>query len=554
MPTRGSSHLETRSRQLAATLPSTLPSLTRWRLRPDLFSEEVLGVKLWPAQVKVALRVASKLNRGDGGRIKVGTGHAVGKSRLAALLVIWLLVCWEHVTVITTAPTWRQVEGILWREIHSVIEAAPYELGGDLLKLRYTFGPDRFAFGQAVADPVKFQGWHNQLLVAIVDEAAGVPAGIFDAIEGTTTGDRDLILELGNPTDASSRFCDGLEKLVDRTRRREEAGTLDTKPAAEGYRISSWEAAEWNAKQPEEERIIGLASLAWCEAKRDPIDGWGEKSPAYQARVLGHVAHEDTSSLIALAWCEGAFRRYQEARWECEVSGFTLKDREADEVVIGLDVARHGGDRCAWCVRQDADLVYFETWENIDDDDALVQVAERTRDLCKEWGAQGVVLDATGMGWGVHDQLRRWKIACQAVQFGTKARNQKKFVDRRSELWWHLREWFVEGIGTLPEWDDVLRDVLLPRYKWVGSEGKDRERFALEKKDAMRRRMRRDAQRGEAIRSTDLGDAAALALETVASAQPIGVKRSHQAMANPRRKMHRTDGHHTEGFIGRWAA
>lgn len=484
----------------------------------------------------------------------------MGKSKLAAVLVIWLLVCWERITVITTAPTRRQVAGILWRELHATVDAAPYQLGGELLALSLTFAPKRFAFGQsaALSDPTKFQGYHNDLLVVIADEAAGIPAPVYDAIEGTLTGPADLLVELGNPTDAQSRFCAGLERQIATTQERAAAGQLDTHGQIEAYRISSWEAAEWNAQQPEGERLPGLVSTAWCERKRDPLEGWGERSPAYQARVLGHVAHEDTTSLIALAWVEAAFRRYQEARWECELLECTLRDRQAEEVVIGLDVARHGGDRCAWCVRQDADLVYFESWEYNAADDALVLVAERTRALVAEWGAQGVVLDATGMGWGVHDQLRRWRIACTPVQFGAKAHNPERFVDRRSELWWHLREWFVEGIGTLPESDDVLRDLLLPRYKYVGTEGKDRERFQLEGKEAMRRRVQRRAgpDRTDTVRSTDLGDAAALALATVAVASPATVLRASGQVTVPgsRQRLRASRIQRSDDFIGRWLA
>ena len=43
--------------------------------------------------------------------------NGVGKTYLAADLLLWFLFCFRPSVVLTTAPTWRQVESLLWEEV-----------------------------------------------------------------------------------------------------------------------------------------------------------------------------------------------------------------------------------------------------------------------------------------------------------------------------------------------------------------------------------------------------------------------------------------------------
>ena len=97
-------------------------------------------------------------------------------------------------------------------------------------------------------------------------------------------------------------------------------------------------------------------------------------------------------------------------------------------------------------------------------------------------------------GWRVH-----------AVNFGAapvRSSNEEKFTNRRTEMWWNLREWIRNdaALSTVPpEVQDLLRsDLTAPKYL-QRSDG----RIALESKDKIRERTGR---------SPDHGDALALAL------------------------------------------
>ena len=48
-------------------------------------------------------------------RIAVRSGNGVGKTAIAARVLLWVLRCYPESIVITTAPTTRQVNELLWR-------------------------------------------------------------------------------------------------------------------------------------------------------------------------------------------------------------------------------------------------------------------------------------------------------------------------------------------------------------------------------------------------------------------------------------------------------
>ena len=58
-------------------------------------------------------------------RIAVRSGNGPGKTWTAAKLGLWFFVTRPKSIVVTTAPTWQQVQRILWKEIRANISKAP---------------------------------------------------------------------------------------------------------------------------------------------------------------------------------------------------------------------------------------------------------------------------------------------------------------------------------------------------------------------------------------------------------------------------------------------
>ena len=82
-------------------------------------------------------------------RVAVRSGNGVGKTALAARIMLWALRCFPESIVVTTAPTTRQVRELLWREARSAYHASVVPLGGVFYdgQPRWDLGPLRYAIG-----------------------------------------------------------------------------------------------------------------------------------------------------------------------------------------------------------------------------------------------------------------------------------------------------------------------------------------------------------------------------------------------------------------------
>lgn len=289
--------------------------LHQYRSDPVAFVREVLQATPWDKQARIleALR--------DHSRVTVRSAHGVGKSWVAACAVLWFLYTRDPVTVLTTAPTQRQVREILWREIRRLHAQANRPAGA-----RWPFTPriggrgadgqpvlpgkctanalrvseSAFALGLTTDEADRFQGFHAPHLLVVVDEASGVPEPIFDAIDGVLTSGETRLLLIGNPTNVAGRFYDS-----------------HSRPAWARFAISALESPNVVGVDLDDEKQVraaparypGLVTARWVADRRAD---WGEDSPLYQSRVLAEFPTSSEDSLIPLAWIHQAFRRYRQ--------------------------------------------------------------------------------------------------------------------------------------------------------------------------------------------------------------------------------------------------
>lgn len=140
-----------------------------------------------------------------------------------------------------------------------------------------------------------------------------------------------------------------------------------------------------------------------------------------------------------------------------------------------------------------------------------------------------VFIDA-GQGQGVIDRLRQLGHDVMEVPFGGKPLQEGRFANRRSEMWYGLRQWLKSG-GKLPdEGDDVPRlraELSAPLY-WYDAAG----RMVLEPKDKIKERLGA---------SPDIADALALTF-----AAPVALPEPGQEMFLPEQAR---DAH---GFLFSW--
>lgn len=169
-------------------------------LNPVLCASRVLNSSLWLKQQEILLSLATHR------KTAVKACHASGKTHVAAIATLWWLITHPNGIVVTTAPTWTQVERVLWGEIHTAVNRSSYGFPKPSAT-KLELAPDRYAIGLSTNEGVRFQGFHGDVLV-IIDEAPGVLPEIYEAIAGISAGGDVRILALGNPVIASGPFYD----------------------------------------------------------------------------------------------------------------------------------------------------------------------------------------------------------------------------------------------------------------------------------------------------------------------------------------------------------
>lgn len=204
-------------------------------------------------------------------RVTVRASHGPGKTAVAGALVddfMSLGPC----RIVTTAPTWPQVETLLWAEINQRVRQAKIPWAKKPTKTSWKIRDDWAAYGFSTDQPERFQGHHGRRVLLVVDEASGVDERIFEAGMGFLTGEESYVLYLGNPTRMLGSFYRSHQ--ADSGFHRVHISTFDC-PAFTGEAVS--DELRWS-----------LPSRQWEEWARLE---WGEDSPEYRVRVLGEFAN-----------------------------------------------------------------------------------------------------------------------------------------------------------------------------------------------------------------------------------------------------------------------
>lgn len=175
-------------------------------------------------------------------------------------------------------------------------------------------------------------------------------------------------------------------------------------------------------------------------------------------------------------------------------------------LVFGVDVARFGDDRSVLLVRSNRHVREIHTWRGLD----TMQTAAKVAQIADKWRPDAIFVDGAGVGGGVVDRLKGLNFKCVDVNAGSKATDDRRYLNRRAEMWGTMREWLRDR-GGIPDMPDLVDDLLSPLYKFDAS-----NRIQLEKKEDMKSR---------GLASPDVGDA--LAMTFAAPVAPPELARFH---------------------------
>ena len=430
-------------------------------ISPPFFNEWVLGASFWSKQEEIILSVR------DNRYTTVRACHDVGKTYVAARTALWFLYTHPQSIVVTTAPTMRQVENLLWRELRAAHDGSKQPLGGEPLKTRLDISPDWYAIGASSGDPDKLQGFHaaSGHILIIVDEAAGVNEDAFEAIEGMMTSEHARMLMIGNPTSDAGSFRESHHSWT--YANKIHISVFDTPNFKNNGIRNLKDLREVNLDVVE---IVNpyLVSPRWAFEK---IDTWGEDSPMFQARVLGNFPSQSTNTVIPLNYIELAYE--PEFRKKMKEKGGPL--------YLGVDPARFGNDETVITPRYGGYIPEQEI--------SFKEDTQATAGRVKQYNVPRPVfigIDVDGLGGGVYDKLHDDKIIGIAeIHNGGKALSDDTgltFANLASQLWWRAREKFIAGELAIPKDDKLIMQLSTRRYKFTG------KGLAVESKDDWKKR------------------------------------------------------------------
>lgn len=422
---------------------------------PEWYLREVLGERAWWKQVEI---VRSVLHRR---RTAVAGCVGSSKTRAAAQAIHAFMDAYQPAEVYTTAPTFRQVKKVLWKEIRKIHKKSKLPRGGKLLDTEWKIDDDWFAIGFSPKDPDSVHGAHAVNILIVLDEAQGISQEIIEATENAMAGGNAHLLMLFNPSATSGETYD--------------AQTSKSGAGPHQYnfiRIAADQTPNW---------LFGktvIPGMIEPDQAKEWIRTFGWDSNFVRVKVRALPPKQSADTVIPIEWIEAAMNR------EASRKGLTVQ---------GVDVARFGDDNSVIASMEGRQILPLEVIRRRN----TMVVAGRVKQRQEKTGARTSYIDVIGIGAGVVDRLKEQKVRCVGVNTGGKARDPRKFVNRRSELWFKLRDAMdpdsEEPIG-LPRDLELMAELSSVKYS-VDSQG----RQEVESKKIMKKRLKRSPDRADAV-------------------------------------------------------
>lgn len=414
-----------------------------YQKNPVLFAEEILNFTpdKWQKEALQDLAENSK--------VSIKSGQGVGKTGMEAVALLWFLTCFPYPRVVATAPTRQQLHDVLWSEVAKWQERSP--LLKSILKWTKTYiymiGYEKrwFATTRTATKPENMQGFHEDNMLFIVDEASGVADSIMEAILGTLSGVNNKLLMCGNPTRTAGTFYD--------------SHTRD-RALYKHHTVSSMDSDRTN-----KENIELL------------IKKYGWDSNVVLVRVRGEfpIAEDDVCIPLPLV--------------EKSIQTEYVQKSLPDIISIGCDVARFGDDKTVIGYRVDEKIEFFKKRNGQDtmktaDDIVMLGTLLVKRYRLKKGISDPITIkiDDGGVGGGVVDRLRQlkrnnpeqfWWMEIYPVKFGQKIKH-KYYDDSTTYMLYNVKALLqphddqgqqkpVEII--LPDDDDLVAQLSERKYK-----------------------------------------------------------------------------------------
>ena len=433
-----------------------------YQKNPVLFAKEVCGFEPDDWQRNVLMDMANFT------KVSVRSGHGVGKTSVESVTLLWFLSCFRFPKVIATAPTRQQLNDILWSEVEKWRSRSP--LLREILTWTKTYiymnGYEKrwFAVAKTASEPENMQGFHEENMLIIVDEASGVEDDIMEAILATLSGKNNKLLMCANPTRITGTFYDSHNR---------DRGMYKC------HRVSSLDSSRTNKEN--------IASF---------IRKYGEHSNVVKVRVFGDFPEQEDDAFIPLSLIEQTV--------------INEIDAKITHISLGVDVARYGDDETviATNVGGKIEIPTIRHGQSLMTTvgDIVIMYRKLVEEYPEYTGVITANIDDTGLGGGVTDRLEEVKIEQKLhrleivpVNFGCKPPqdgSEDHYNDIATYMWATVKSEMQNKTISIPNDEELVAQFSVRKYS-ITSQGK----IMLESKKDMKAR---------SIKSPDRADAVAL--------------------------------------------
>lgn len=425
--------------------------------------------------------------------IRVEAGHTVGKTKCASAVVNQFHDCYSPSIGYTFAPSWDQIQDLLWKEVRDDRETGA--LPGKVLRGKpfMSQGPRQWVKGRAADNSSgkgteKIQGQHDAYLLFVIDEAEGVADFVFEAIESMMSGGIVVVLMLANPRTRLSKF----HKMKARANVRSfRISCLHHPNVLEGREVvphgvrRDWVENMIDAhcdvieEHEEDNHTFDVPFPVRTEKRTHPPGTIFRPNAEFMFRVLGIApANIADNTLVPLGRYEAATKRRPTPH-----QGFRAS--------LGIDVARYGKDYGTLYVCHNG-----LAWRAAEfaQKDTLVYV-RKVREIATWLESQGVtelsirVDGGGGFGSGIidllnaeselHDTFER--LVIHEVHFGGKAHDQSAYRDLVTEMLAEAAE-TLKGLAVHDPPDALEADLCERTFEWVNLRGKAVKRLLPKEK------------------------------------------------------------------------
>lgn len=436
--------------------------LTRIELDPTYLTRLAWGARMWSGQERMYAAMH------DHDRLIVTGGHSVGKTYGGAWFVCEFVATHPGAKVVIVGPTFNQVKTRLWADVRKAYHTSRVPLGGEMKAEEWIIEDGWYARIAGADRPESLQGVHGRNVLVLVDEASGVNARLWPALDSLMASEGAKMIVWCNPTEPDGRTRD----MADDPRWKHMVlSCLDHPNVIEGREV-----------------IPGAVTKAWVDDKREQLRRGLIDQDYWRARVCGEFATGGENAVVT--------------RSDLEAAADGTRD-VADAKRIGLDVSRFGSDQTVLVVMDETRrVVEVEAWTGQD----LMATTGRLLRAAKVHGvaANMIGIDVCGMGAGVVDRCRELGHGVTAVDFGAKPAGDwsqvvgrdAEFYNRRSEMHWVARALLRSHAMSIPrERKEIWSDACAARYGY-DSAG---QRLKVESKDEIKARIGRSPDHWDAV-------------------------------------------------------